>query len=325
MVIRTRIFYSLVVIVFFCWNCPQWVEGAGLPKILPARGFNVILQPDKLSKSPDGAIEVLSKLDQNILITDYSFDGSKAQKWSSQQIRKLKFSHGRPKIVLAYISIGEAETYRSYWRKKWNIKKTRPNFILEENPNWEGNFKVKYWNPTWQSIVMEIVHEIIEQGFDGVFLDIVDGFEYFEFEAKTGEYIDGKINSETKKSYRKDMVAWVNKISELSRFRKPGFYILPQNGTQLLESSIYSKSISGIVIEDLWTDGKKKQPKDSINYKSSFLRKAKRSKLPVFVIEYCRESKLKDSVIQWARGLSASLLIADRDLSTTGQSYPSQN
>jgi len=52
------------------------------------------------------------------------------------------------------------------------------------NPNWEGNFKVQYWNPTWQSIIYgsetSYLKKIINAGFDGVYLDIIDAFQYFE-------------------------------------------------------------------------------------------------------------------------------------------------
>ena len=55
---------------------------------------------------------------------------------------------------------------------------------MAANPNWAGNFKVQYWNPTWQSIIYgnetSYVKKIINAGFDGVYLDIIDAFQYFE-------------------------------------------------------------------------------------------------------------------------------------------------
>ncbi|GDX10473.1 hypothetical protein LBMAG57_22450 [Verrucomicrobiota bacterium] len=44
------------------------------------------------------------------------------------------------------------------------------------------------------------------RGFDGVYLDIVDGFETFEQVGK--DYVDVRVNPETKQSYRRDMVEW---------------------------------------------------------------------------------------------------------------------
>lgn len=303
------------------WTMGPVLEGSEAPKILPASSFNVILQADKLANSRDQASEKLSKLKQNIVIIDYSFDGSESQKWTPRHIHNIKFSSRRPKLVLAYLSIGEAESYRSYWQNKWKKESSRPNFILTENPHWEGNFKVKFWDSKWQSLVIKSLNEIIDQGFDGVFLDIVDGFEYFEFQPGTGDYLDNRINKETNRSYREDMVAWVKRISQRARFRKPGFFVLPQNGAQLLSFPIYCRSISGIVVEDLWTDGKTKNSNDTVDYKSLYLKKARKSMLPVYVIEYCQDKELKKNVIQWSRQLPASLLITDRDLGTLGVSY----
>jgi len=56
--------------------------------------------------------------------------------------------------------------------------------LEEENPNWEGNYKVRYWEPEWQDIIYgndsSYLKKILDAGFDGVYLDIIDAFEYFE-------------------------------------------------------------------------------------------------------------------------------------------------
>ena len=52
-----------------------------------------------------------------------------------------------------------------------------------ENENW-GSYKVKYWLESWHKIIysgeMSYLSQILNAGFDGVFLDVVDAFEYFE-------------------------------------------------------------------------------------------------------------------------------------------------
>jgi cysteinyl-tRNA synthetase len=56
--------------------------------------------------------------------------------------------------------------------------------MAEENPEWEGNYKVKYWEKEWQDIIFgnedSYLQKILDAGFDGVYLDIIDAFEYFE-------------------------------------------------------------------------------------------------------------------------------------------------
>lgn len=58
---------------------------------------------------------------------------------------------------------------------------TRPD---AENPDWEGNCKVRHRDPAWQAIIAgndaSCLKRVIDAGFDGVYLGIVDGFEHFE-------------------------------------------------------------------------------------------------------------------------------------------------
>ena len=93
-----------------------------------------------------------------------------------------KKASGAKRLVLAYMSIGEAEDYRWYWQKDWDSNS--PAWLDKANPEWPGCYKVKYWDPAWQEIVVDGPHSYLEQivqaGFDGVYLDIIDAFEYFE-------------------------------------------------------------------------------------------------------------------------------------------------
>ena len=78
----------------------------------------------------------------------------------SKDIEELKVKdNGGKRIVIAYLSIGEAEDYRYYWKKKWNKKK--PKWIIKENENWEGNYIVKYWSPEWKNIIKKVNVSII--------------------------------------------------------------------------------------------------------------------------------------------------------------------
>ena len=80
------------------------------------------------------------------------------------------------------MSIGEAEDYRFYWDTAW--ESNEPEWLEGENPDWPGNYKVQYWEPDWQAIIFggpdAYLDIIIAAGFDGVYLDIIDAFEYFE-------------------------------------------------------------------------------------------------------------------------------------------------
>jgi cysteinyl-tRNA synthetase len=89
---------------------------------------------------------------------------------------------GAKRLVVCYMSIGEAEDYRYYWQDGW--KRGDPEWLYKENPDWPGNYKVLYWMPEWQAIVYgsqdAYLDRILAAGFDGVYLDIIDAYEYFE-------------------------------------------------------------------------------------------------------------------------------------------------
>ena len=84
------------------------------------------------------------------MITDLFFQGD--LEFSNEEINQLKVkANGGKRLVVAYFSIGEAEDYRYYWKESWN--NNLPDFIEAENPDWEGNFKVNYWDAGWQEIL----------------------------------------------------------------------------------------------------------------------------------------------------------------------------
>jgi cysteinyl-tRNA synthetase, unknown class len=116
-----------------------------------------------------------------LLMDLYFNDGTE---FTPAEILQLKNkANGGKRIVLCYMSIGEAENYRYYWNSSWNGA-SKPTFLDTENPDWAGNFKVKYWNKDWQNIIYgtdaSYTKKIINAGFDGVYLDIIDAFEYYE-------------------------------------------------------------------------------------------------------------------------------------------------
>jgi cysteinyl-tRNA synthetase, unknown class len=126
-------------------------------------------------------IDAVTATNYDVLITDLFLNDSIAFNADDIYSLRAKKNNGK-RMVICYMSIGEAENYRYYWNKSWSSNK--PSWLLEENTDWEGNFKVQYWNPEWQDIIYgtsnAYLTKILDSGFDGVYLDIVDGYEYFE-------------------------------------------------------------------------------------------------------------------------------------------------
>jgi cysteinyl-tRNA synthetase len=215
------------------------------------------------------------------------------------------------------LSIGEAEDYRSYWKPSWKLNP--PDFLMKENPDWPGNYGVKFWVKSWQQIILEEIDKITAQGFDGLYLDKVDLFEDFEYDPDKKDWLDNRINPATKQSYRKDMIASVQAVAKHARKKNRSALIIPQNGSPLLEDRSFRQAINGIGIEDLFTDGEQKQDEEEIRYIISFLKKLKKEDKPILCVEYPEEANLKIFVRQKAKRLGCRLLITDRELTTLGE------
>lgn len=169
----------------------------------------------------------------DLVVIDFSLDGTIEEAFTAQQISQIRAAG---KFVVSYISIGEAEDYRSYFDDNWITNP--PSWMDRENLDWEGNYKVHYWEEAWQSIILDYIDKIIEAGFDGLYLDIVDGYEFYE---------------DTKSDARDLMMHFVASISEYAKNQvSSSFLIIPQNGEALLSSKSYRSSIDGIGIEDLY-------------------------------------------------------------------------
>lgn len=159
--------------------------------------------------------------------------------------------HGgrHPKVVLAYVDVGEAESYRTYWRKGWGIG--RPDWIVGGDPDgWEGNYPVAYWDPVWREIWLGaggLLEGIVAAGFDGVYLDWVEA------------YSDGNVVAAAKKAGvdpRDEMIRWVGDIATFLRARRPGAAVVGQNAAELAAGSAgYRRLLDGLAQEQVWFDG----------------------------------------------------------------------
>jgi TolB protein len=172
----------------------------------------------------------------DLVVMDYSTDGDDATAFTPAEIAALKNSPGGDKIVLSYMSIGEAEDYRFYWQSWWTPG--NPPWLDEENPDWGGNYKVHYWDPAWQTIVFSYTDRLLDAGFDGAYLDIIDAYEYY---------------SDTRATAAQDMADFVAAIRAHAHARDPDFYIFPQNAPELAdEIPGYLDSVDGIGQEDIY-------------------------------------------------------------------------
>jgi cysteinyl-tRNA synthetase len=228
------------------------------PSARPVRSWRYQLQnidPDELANSS-----------ADLVVVDYSGDDGP---FSKAQVERMKQKpDGSRRIVLSYMSIGEAESYRWYWSQRSS------SWLGRENPQWRGNYGVRFWDPAWQEIIFSYTDRILAAGFDGVYLDKIDQFEDM--------------------GHREDMVEFVARISARAKAQQSDLLVIAQNGDHLLADAKFRHVIDGFAREDLFygedTDGAR-------NAESSIRESVERLKTlavegkPVFVVEYPRNDE----------------------------------
>jgi len=154
-------------------------NSANILAISQAKNFLYLINSEKF-ETKEEFITAVSATNYDLIIMDLYHN---EEMYSLKEIEQLKQKeNGGKRLVICYMSIGEAENYRYYWEPDW--KPGNPTWLGQENPDWEGNYKVHYWNQQWKDIITEnpesYIDKVLTSGFDGVYLDVIDAFEYYE-------------------------------------------------------------------------------------------------------------------------------------------------
>jgi cysteinyl-tRNA synthetase, unknown class len=247
----------------------------------------------------------------DLLVIDYSHDGSQERVITPEEMAKLKTKpDGSRRLVISYVSIGEAEDYRFYWDDAW--KGSQPKWLLEENKEWKGNYPVCFWDQGWQSVVCgspgAYLDRIMALGFDGVYLDKCDVYE--DLKEKLPKV------AATRKDLQGDMVKFVIGVARYLKSQDPNFIVIMQNAEGLLEHDDLVQAIDGIAKESLLygIGGPEKQnPPDEIEYSSNLLQKAKAAGKAVMVVEYLNSAPKIEHAKAALKGSGCVLYIAPKD------------
>ncbi len=244
--VRAGILPALIAALAGCLPVSSAVAG---PQVSP-RASRIPLTVDSWTYQLQGysaSLQTLGDSKFDLLVIDYSEFGDGGSELTAQQIANLKDSPCGDRPVVAYMSIGEAESYRYYFDSNWigpdnqPIPGTAPDWLGPPNPGFTDNYKVKYWMAGWQAIIFgdtsgadkSYLDRIIDAGFDGVYLDIIDAFEYW------GPTENG--GNDTKRDSAAGMVDFVRALAQYARQTrgKPDFIVIPQNGTGLIADWTY--------------------------------------------------------------------------------------
>ena len=253
----------------------------------------------------------------DLLVVDGTTGVGDGQAMTTEQVARLKLKpDGGRRLVVSYLSIGEAEDYRPDYFDKEYLAEDAPDWLMGENPDWKGNRIIRFCEEGWQrtilgdeqgrnlynSIEPSPLYRLIELGLDGVYLDRVD------------------VYSEVTKhcpDARRKMVQFVERLAAHARKRNPDFIVILQNAEELLEDKVMIESIDAIAKEDLFygvDHSEKANSADMVRESVGYLRRAKAAGRPVFFVDYVKpQSKTADAA---RRGRAEGFIpyFAPRDL-----------
>ena len=233
-------------------------------------------------------VAALSKSDADLLVVDHAHsppDGPQVP-LTKAEVDSLKTRPDRRRrIVLAYMSIGEAEDYRYYWRPEFTV--ARPAWYEAPSRQWPDNHHVHYWMDDWKDIIFRgpgsYLSRIQDAGFDGVYLDRVDAYERL---------------SKLQPAAKAEMMRLVGDVAAAARLRDPHFIVFVQNAEDLLDNADYRAIIDGLAKEDfaygVEGDGRR-NASDLVQWSGEQLRRLTADGKPVLVVEYLTDPK-KQSV-----------------------------
>lgn len=224
-------------------------------------------------------VDRLARIPSDVLVTDFATHNGRDPLPPEAVARLKRNPDGKPRIVLAYLSIGEAEQYRFYFQAAW--KGTPPAWLGPENCSWPQAHKVRFWQGAWKDIAFRgtasYLQRIVDAGFDGVYLDRVDIYEQWPRERPAA---------------RADMIDFIVELAATAKRLKPGFLIVPQNADDLLDSRAYRRAIDGLGREDLLygaaATGQRNRDIDIVRAESRLAR-LRWSWKPVFAVEYLQQ------------------------------------
>lgn len=274
------------------------------PSLFTVNDWLYVLQPGAVG------LPAIAASGFDAVVMDYALFGDAGSEFTAAEIAGLKASG---KVVIAYLSIGEAEDYRFYWNSAWNDDPApdpdAPAWLGPFNPLFPNNYKVRYWDPAWQAILFgtttgpnrSYLDRILDQGFDGIYLDIIDAFTYWDEEG-----IRPRAQS------RLDMMNLVAALANYARNTRgrPDFLVFPQNGIDVVRNgddvldaagASFLATISGVGVEDLFYNETAPQVPEDTTYRQGILAQYQAAGALVVLVDYVWDAALPTGAANIAR------------------------
>ncbi len=252
--------------------------------VLPA-----VLVPGLISAAADTSTVLVcyGKLDP-ALIKGYHYVILESQHYNIYEIRKIKSQNEK---VLAYISLGEVNANAPHFGQ---LKGS----TLGKNSIWDSYY-LDLKQPQTSQILLGIIENTLNLGYDGFFLDNIDNYTAF------GPQPEQKA----------ELLALLQSI----RTKFPDIILLQNAGLELVPET--ATIVNAVIIESIATNytfnDKKyrlREESDFQNYVTKLRNVTDNYKLPVILIEYADTAALRDAVRKRIRNLGFEYFIGQIDL-----------
>lgn len=264
--------------------------------------------------------QAIARTPYDLVVVDYTRNGDPDLPLKAADVQRMKKKpDGGRRLVLAYVSIGEAEDYRFYWNEGWVETATpatadaaaaaqpaqggapvaapslapsagaaaKPDrWVSPKAPSWLGDESAT-WSGNfavkyWDKSWQDLIFGKPDSFVERVLALGFDGV-YLDRVDAYYEHIDEHPSA------AEDMADFVVRLAAAARTAKPGALVVPQNGEELLTRPTYVAAIDAIAKEDLLfgspTEG---QPNSQAQIANSlgWLSHASVAGRPVMVVEY---------------------------------------
>ena len=225
----------------------------------------------------------------DLIVTDATSGAKGGEALTPENVAALKTKpDGSRRIAIAYLSIGEAEDYRTDYFGSEYMTEDAPDWLMKENAKWKGNRIIRFCTEGWQRTILgdddghnvynsvepSPLYKLIELGFDGVYLDRVDVYSEV-----TKECPDAAVK----------MVDFVARLAAHARKKNPHFLVILQNAEELLAHKKMVETIDAIAKEDLFYGTNHSERENEPSMVKTILADlaiAKTAGRPVFVLDY---------------------------------------
>lgn len=291
----------------------------------PARLAGVKSWAYQLQKADVGEIAA-SPFD--LVVIDLTKNGNAEKPLKPAELARMKKKPGGGRrIVLAYVSVGEAEDYRFYWDDEWtetptpehlaeaaakeraaaglppidpatatappvaapSDKPAKPvRWLTEKAPTWLGD-ENETWSGNFAVKFWDKGWQDLIFGAPNSYLDriVAAGFDGIYLDR-----VDAHYEYMHERAADEEMADFVIRLAAAARAKTPDFIVVPQNGEELLLKPAYVAAIDGIAKEDLFfghpTEGERNFSQQVRN-SLGWLKPATDAGHKVLVIEYLQD------------------------------------